>query len=424
MIRTVKNIVTSNLYKLSVAVVLLFSVFFNSQNLFSQGGSNYSIFGVGDIETSTGSAYESLAGTSIAFPTEHAISSLNPAIWSNLTKTRLLMGYKFNQHLVFDEKDNAIYQNNGKISSLSSVFVIDTGRGIAVSFGLNPYSGVNYLIKVPMEVNFEGLKVTGNSIYQGLGGLTMAYLGASAKIIDNFAFGVSGFATFGVIKSSITTSFNDDNFFTVENRSENKFNGYGVRMGVLYEPVRNLNIGLFSEQHLSLKYDSEVIYNSNFNTDTTKTNSNTVALPKCYGIGGSYLTGKFRIGSDIKLYQLKGMDYNSGPETEYTDMMVYSLGVSRIGSASSGADYSDRVTYNFGLGMKQLYYKFQGEQIKDVFVSFGGNFPLIGTSILDVALTFGNRGLSSKNMVNEFYGRLTIDLSIGEIWFRPIKREY
>ncbi|ROL61749.1 hypothetical protein D9V86_04140, partial [Bacteroidetes/Chlorobi group bacterium ChocPot_Mid] len=64
MIRTVKNIVTSNLYKLSVAVVLLFSVFFNSQNLFSQGGSNYSIFGIGDIETSTGSAYESLAGTS------------------------------------------------------------------------------------------------------------------------------------------------------------------------------------------------------------------------------------------------------------------------------------------------------------------------------------------------------------------------
>lgn len=419
-----KHIVTSNSYQMLIRFLLLSFMFFYSENLYSQGGSNYSIFGIGDIETSTGSAYESLGGTSVGFPIEHAISSLNPAIWSNLTKTRLLMGYKFNQHLVIDEKDNAIYQNNGKISSLSSVFVIDTSRGIAVSFGLNPYSGVNYLIKVPLKVDFEGLEVTGNSLYQGQGGLTMAYLGASTRITEDLAIGAAGFATFGVIKSSITTSFNDDNFFTVENRTENKFNGYGLRLGFLYEPMRNLKIGLFSEQHLSLKYDSEVIYNSNFNLDTSKSSLNAVVLPKSYGIGGSYLTGKFRVGADVKLYQLAGMDYNLGPETEYTDMMVYSVGVSRIGSASSGAEYADRVTYNFGVGLKQLYYKFRGEQINDMFLSIGGNFPLIGTSILDVALTFGNRGLSSKNMVNEYYGRLTIDLSIGEIWFRPIKREY
>lgn len=402
----------------------VFILFVSSQLLLSQGGSNYSIFGIGDIETSTGAAYEGLAGTSIAFPTEHSVNTLNPAVWSKLTKTRLLTGYKFNQHFIKDDDGKQLYQNNGKISTISTVFVIDTGMGLALSLGINPFSSVNYLIRVPMEISFEDISVDGNALYQGKGSLTMAYLGASLKLFNGLSVGASGFATFGVIKSSITTTFNDANFFVVENSTENKFSGYGFRFGVLYEPLENLYIGLTTEQHLGLGYDSEQIYNSNFSTDTSRTNSISVGLPNSIGAGFSYLTGKFRFGSDIKLYLLEGMDYNPGPYTKYRNMTVLSAGLSRIGNVSSSADFADKITYNFGIGLKQLYYELKGNQIDDIFVSVGANIPIVGTSILDASLTFGNRGMTSNGMVSEFYGRLSIDLSIGETWFKPLRREY
>ncbi|MFH1051346.1 MAG: hypothetical protein V1779_10520 [bacterium] len=404
--------------------LLIFIFIINTQLLISQGGSNYSIFGLGDIEISPGAAYEGLAGTSIAFPTEHSINSLNPAVWSKLSKTRLLTGYKFNQHFIQDEKDNVLLQNNGKISTLSSVFVIDTGMGLAVSFGINPYSNVNYLIEVPLEVNFEGLEVTGTSLYQGIGGISTGYIGASVEIIDELSVGISGFATFGVIKSSITTAFNDDNFFVVENKTENKFNGYGFRFGLLYEPLRNFYVGLFTEQHANLEFDQEQIYNSSFNTDTTYTNSNAVSSPNAYGAGASYLLGKFRIGADLKLYQLDGINYNPGPDTKYKNMLVYSLGVSRLGNPSSGANFADKITYNFGIGLKQLYYQVKDNQINDIYASFGMNIPVVGTSIIDATITFGNRGMSSSGLVNEYYGRLSIDISIGETWFKPLRSEF
>ncbi len=420
-----KNIKIFIFSKQRVNLALLLLIFiYSTQNLHSQGGSNYSIFGIGDIETSPGAAYEGLAGTSIAFPTEHSINTVNPAVWSKLTKTRLLTGYKFNQHLIQDDNNNLLFQNNGKISTLSSIFVIDTGMGLTFSFGINPFSNVNYLIEVPNEVKFEGLEVTGTSMYEGQGGISLGYIGGSVNIFNGLAIGVSGFTTFGVIKSSITTAFNDDNFFMVENKTENKFSGYGFRLGLLYEPLINLNVGLFTEQHLDLNYDQEQIYNSNFTTDTTYIKLNSVSLPNSFGAGFSYLLGKFRVGADFKLYQFAGINYNPGPSTEYINMNVISAAVSRIGNPSSGADFADKVTYNFGVGMKQLYYKFKGNQINDIFVSLGANIPIVGTSIIDATITIGNRGTSSSGLVNEFYGRLSIDISIGETWFKPINREY
>ena len=425
MIKNKKHIKSRLIIKQIPAFFLAFVILLlNSLHLYSQGGSNYSIFGIGDIETSPGAAYESLAGTSIAFPTEHSINSLNPAIWSKLPKTRLMTGYKFNQHLVQDEKENILFQNNGKISTLSSVFVIDTGMGIAVSLGINPYSGVNYLIESPVSVSFEGIEVTGNSLYQGLGGLSMGYLGASVNVFKNLSVGASAFTTFGIIKSLITTSFNDDNFFQVSTITENKFNGYGMRFGLLYEPINGLNIGLFSEQHFKLQYEQNQIFESSFTSDTVTVKSINVALPNAYGIGLSYLLGKFRIGADIKSYQFENLDYNPGPYTKYSNLMIYSIGFSRLGNKSTGADYIDKITYNLGLGYKQLYYQVKGNQIADMFFSVGANIPIVGTSIIDASITFGNRKMVNDFLVNEFYGRLSVDISIGETWFKPIRREY
>ncbi|MFC2130790.1 hypothetical protein ACFLSQ_05100 [Bacteroidota bacterium] len=410
--------------KNNIKILILLTLLFTAMGLFAQGGSNYSIFGLGDIDVNPGAAYEGLAGTSIAFPMDHSINSLNPALWSHITKTRLMTGYKFNQSFMEDDEDNVLYQNNGKLSGISSIFVIDTSLGVAVSFGINPYSSVNYLISVPVDISYEGLNVTGRTLYEGKGGVSLAYLGGSYNILNNLSVGALAFATFGVINSTVSTSFNDENFFMSLTETENRFKGYGYRLGILYEPVEGFNLGAFTEQHQSFEFEKDLTYASEFQNDTSFVDNLELTLPNAYGAGISYLTGKFRIGADYKIYKLKELNFNQGPNTEFRNLQIFSIGFSRLGSQSLSAHFLDKATYNLGIGYKQLYYKINGQDIDEIYASFGMNIPVVGTSIIDASFTFGSRGTTSNSLVREYYGRLSVDISIGETWFKPFKREY
>lgn len=416
-----KNI---KILKILVFYISLIVIIISPINLLSQGGSNYSIFGIGDIELSSSSAYEGLAGTCLAIPMEHAINPLNPALWSKVTKTRLIAGYKFNQHLTEDVKDNFLYQNNGHISGISAIFAIDTSTGISVALGLSPYSTVNYLISVPLEVSNEGTLVTGKALYQGSGGISTAYFGGSVNILDNLSFGISALANFGVINTNVTTSFNDQNYFTVSTYSINRFKGYGFRTGILYEPISGLNLGLFTELHQKIDLEKEDGYGFAFDYDSSVVNTSSISLPNAFGAGISYLTGKFRFAADYKLYNFKDLDFNKGPNTEFRNLQVFSLGISRLGNQSMGANYLDKVTYNLGLGYTQLYYNIGGKDIDELYGSAGMNFPIVGTSMIDASFTFGSKGIKTDKLIHEYFGRFSLDISIGETWFKPFKREY
>ncbi|MBU3680218.1 MAG: hypothetical protein FGM32_11565, partial [Candidatus Kapabacteria bacterium] len=57
--------------------------------LFSQGGSNYSTVGLGDLRLSSGALYDGMAGTSIAMPNDHGNNTENPALLGISPFTRL-----------------------------------------------------------------------------------------------------------------------------------------------------------------------------------------------------------------------------------------------------------------------------------------------------------------------------------------------
>src|SRR5690606_16287144 len=97
-------------------IALIFFISFNI-TLLAQGGSNYSIFGVGELNHVNGAKYDALGGTSIAFPHKTGINLKNPAMWSENTDTRIQLGYKFNQSLVSNDSQN-LYQNNGGLDGL------------------------------------------------------------------------------------------------------------------------------------------------------------------------------------------------------------------------------------------------------------------------------------------------------------------
>lgn len=176
-----------------IVATLLFTLFTISG--YSQGGANYTIFGIGELNTSGNAAFEGLAGTSIAFPDENAINFRNPAMWSTVSSTRINVGYRFNQSLAYSDLVNS-FQNYGALTGMSTLFMIDTSLGLAASLGIMPYSNINYLIATPIEETINDIYLKGRTIYQGKGGISMIYFGGATNITEYASVGASIFFYF------------------------------------------------------------------------------------------------------------------------------------------------------------------------------------------------------------------------------------
>jgi len=392
--------------------------------VFAQGGSNYSVFGIGDIFSSYNSAYDGLAGTSTAIPSENYINLRNPALWSKVTTTRLQTGYRFNQH-VNSVKNVSLYQNNGKVNDILALLSIDTSLGVSVAFGIFPYSNVNYMIRTPLHVTNEDVTLDGNVESQGSGGITQGFIGLSFNIFKDLAVGATVFGDFGMITTKTTTNFFITNAYPAYTEKNDNLSGYGLRGGLYYSGLKDFSFGAFIENHQKLEVDRQYIYQSAvFQDNVLLYDTFNIKIPNAYGFGASYKTGKFLFGMDISLQDFTGFNYQTGPNNEFKNLLQFSLGISRIGNPSLSAEIWDRTTYNIGFCSKQLYYKVAGQDINEMYGAFGMNIPLVGAAILDVSFNLGKRGTSAKDLMTEYFGRLSIDISIGETWFKPFKREY
>jgi len=402
--------------------ILFFLIIVNTA--YTQGGSNYSILGIGDINYGGNAHYDALGGTSIAFPSITGINLKNPALWSNVTTTRLQAGYKFNQH-INSNNDLTTLQNNGSLSGFSVIFAIDTNIGISASLGIYPYSTINYLTATKINAKILDLPILGTNTYQGKGGISAAYLGLSTKIVNELSVGLTLLSAFGKVEHSRITEYTDDPYlFKYTSKKEDVFSGIGLKGGFLTNPLKNFYLGYFFELMKNLDVESKIIYSSPLIGDTSVSVQENFVLPISQGFGLGFQSGIFQFGLDFSFQNYEDLKYNVNDNTKFTDSWQLNFGVNRIGNQSINAKSLDKVSYKFGLAVKKLYYKIFNNNIYEYSFSTGALIPWSDTFNTDISLTFGTRGINSNGLIREYYGRLNIDLSIGEIWFIPFKREY
>ncbi len=399
----------------------LFFVFvFTSFQLFADGGSNYSIFGIGDINKSSGPSYEALGGTSIAMPMESAINTNNPAMWSFNTTTRFQVGYKFNQYLVSDA-NSSINQNNGRIDGFHILFSIDTALGLSSGLGLFSNSTQNYYISTPMNYSIDSIAASGKTIFQGTGGISNMYLGLAIKPLSFLSVGIQGKAYFGVSDDLVRSIFNENYTFESLSRQNRSFKGGSARLGLSLS-FEDWKLGAYYETSPQMTANNTTTYYSSLNKDTIFTNSNNFAIPSSLGLGLSYLTGKFLIGFDYKAQNFTGFNFKKLNNVEYTNGNNISIGVMRYSSTLAGSPLLDKISYKFGAGYNKLYYKVNGIDITEMYGSLGASIPLPGSGVIDFSLTLGKRGTTSDGLIQELFTKFGICVSIGDVWFKPFKR--
>ena len=407
--------------------IIIFALFVASiAHSFAQGGSNYSIFGIGDIQQSVVARYESLAGTSIAIPSEYAINPRNPALWANVKNTRIQAGYNYNLRHI-EQGLGTMFQSNATVNHILGIFSIDTSLGLSAAFGILPYSSVNYLIKKQERIFNEDFNIYGESTYEGNGGVSQGFLGASVKPLNWLQLGLSINTFFGRLNQNINTIFFDYKNQNQTNRRSTIIRGNSVKAGMTLQPFNNFNIGLFYDKVLNYRNEIEIAFDGSDNyvkNDTSYSQFYEHKLPDTYGVGVSYQMDNYLIGADISMQDFTNFQLNKTDRFVYTNSYSASLGLSRIGQGGFRRNIFDKTTYNFGLGYKQLYYKVFGQDIKEYYASVGFDVPVTPVFWINSAFTFGVRGVNQNNAIKETFFKLNVNLSIGETWFQRFIEEY
>lgn len=404
-------------------LILLFLLFLIiSQKIYSQGGSNFSIYGIGDIMHNSSAVYDALGGCAIAVPKENSINLVNPALWGFLTQTRIRAGYRFNQNLVQTENAH-LWQNNGKVDGIAYALAIDTSKGASIVFGFNTFSTVNYYISKRVEVVIDDYVLHGNNYYQGSGGISQGYLGFSFRPVPFLYLGGSVVTNFGTINTYNRTLVWGNYASSAITEKNDYFTGLGFRTGILAVPVNNLYLGLFYERNNKANVKNYTQYIYELTLDTTFESETKVNLPNSFGIGFSYKIGRTQLTSEYSVRDFSSMEYNLGPRTKLGKESRIAFGLSYIGSKSTFTTYANRITYNLGGYYKELYPRIDGTSINEYAFSFGFEFPIVGSAMFNAGFVFGARVPKINTLPTEYFGRMILEITLGETWFVPFRRE-
>ena len=415
---------------------IFFSLFFTfalliatSLELFSQGGSNYSTFGIGDIIYGQTASSQAMGGTQISVPSNNTINMLNPAMWSLVRTTRVQTGYRFNQNSTVMDGGTNFLQNNGSLNGFYSLFNFDTVKEISAVLLFQPFSSVNYYMSSPASVNKSGVNLQGDKIFRGSGGLSNLTIGLSSKIFDGFYLGGSVAALIGKIDHSTLVSYHNAHTLNYQVNNSDIFLGVNFNIGTMINPIDNFYIGAFYQHQNKSKVESrnEYMYIPTLGvlTDTAVLNNFNASMPSFWGVGVSFIVGGFLLSTDYVVGNFSDLSINKTAQNDdFNNTRKISFGTVKLGNPNQFASLSDRASYKFGAYHEQLYYKVNTHSINEYGLSAGFQFPVSRTAQIDFSLVFGTRGTSNNGLLKENFGRMIIELSIGDIWFRPFRTDF
>ena len=298
--------------------------------------------------------------------------------------------------------------------------------GITIVGGLHPVTAVEYTI---VEQLSDAITGDYEANYDGTGGLSKAFFGASYKTPVGFIIGGSFDYYPGKMEYSSETNFTSSsslNNSKLTTRYKNR--GAGFSAGIITEDLSEL-LGLKTIKEVRLA--ANLSYISKLNTDTAFIKS-TVAIgskiteeatvetkiPMKLGFGLSFLVNdRYLIGVDYLVQPWSKFKFDGRNSSNLRDLMKISAGVEYADRTKKFGSFWEQMIYRCGLSYEQTQYEINNEGINLYSVHGGVSFPISPGNSLDIGLQYGIRGTTSSNLVKENIYKATVTLSFGELWF-------
>lgn len=398
------------------------------------GGSVYSRFGIGDVHFFPSERSAAMGGATIALLGTSSLSTINPATWTQLSRTRYYISALYSG---FSSRDRSAssFQSGAIFNGVTLGVPLSTAHGVVISAGLAPYSIVQYDVVAPMSES--GLEYVLK--YNGQGGLSAAHIGISGTLGEDLHLGTKFNYMFGTLEHSTTQLFSSSQYTSAQLRQTTRLSGSGVSFGVVYSGVGEVlgmgaaevfSIGGVFTTKVPLKVSRENFYEYFYQDgqkktliglDTLDAGEGSLRLPLAAGAGISYLVkDKFVLAGDL-YYQNWSQFAGVGPQAaDYRDSYRLSVGGELLPKRELSADYIERIAYRLGAFYSSRNLRVANKGINEFGFTGGVGLPLFQDTRLNLGIEYSIRGTVSNNLQKDNILRISFTLNGGELWFvRP-----
>lgn len=404
--------------KYSFLVFSLIATISNAQNT-----STYTRYGIGDIFYGYSARTMALSFSGSAMLNTDYVEILNPASWTNLSRTRIEFSFSYDD-LKVSNSTGSQYYGDGIFRGFTFAFPVSEANGIAVAMGIVPYSRINY--EVTENIIDES---TGNYIatYKGLGGLSRIFIGGTYSLPLNFIFGATLDYYFGNITYNSSVEFFNSSTFPSNYELQFAPTGFGTTLGLItpnmaeflnISSISNFRFGLSANILGDLETDTAFVSRSKTIIDSLYFGKTQMVVPTRL-IAGVHITFN-------NVYNF-ALDYFYQPWTDFKLSGINQLNLSDVNKFSLGFEYrpSRVLSMNFleqimlraGVSYEMSQYEFDGYELHQISVSGGFSLPISPENTFDVGLEYAVRGSKENDLLQENFFRIDLGISFGDIWF-------
>ncbi len=394
--------------------------------------SPFSRYGLGELETRELGQSQGMGGTGIGMRSNEHLNNLNPASYSAMDSLSFFMEAGitgFTQ--TFKSFMGKETYNDMDFNYFAMGFPVT--QKVFVSLGLQPYSNAGY--------NFEYTANTALNKAIGTGNLTSVYGGIAIKPIRSLSLGAHATYLFGNLQHTTFVEFIDNPTafkygVQTEIHASDFFFDLGAQYSIKINKSNTLIFGLTFQPQTSISGDYQKtaakgmvyaqdgkLFQSNILIPEASDTSNVKGfdLPDAFGAGVSYnWNNRLVVAADYSTQKWgdAGLMENL---SSVTTSNKFSAGAEFIPDERSQS-YLGMIRYRVGVRYLEDYIKLNNHQVKDLGISFGVGLPLSRTKTsVNVAFEVGKRGTSERSQLEETYGKLKINFTFYEIWFRQRK---
>ncbi len=393
-------------------------------NIFAEGGSGYTRYGIGDLEVSGSARRLAFGGLGAALFDRDNVSPVNPAAWTALNVTRFETGININSIFTKDQNTSSFYSNS-KFAGFNIGVPLQRDYGFSLVAGVNPYSNVK--MKVVNDITTDDFNYTQS--FEGLGGLSKSFIGLSYILPFNISFGASFDYYNGDIEHRHYILFNNDDYADSYFKTVYKYTGIGGSFGMITSdlteyvdlgPIKNFRIGAVLNLVGTLNSDTTYSLTSSYTDKGLSSGKTKTKIPYRLNLGVNFSLSKYSIVLDYLYQPWSNYEVDNKKDLRLQNQNKFVAGVEYKIADNSSAGFWGGFAFRGGLGYEQTQYKVKGKSIDQKSVYAGVSMPIDQISSVDFAFEYGMRGTTELNLLKENFMKFNFSINFGELWFlRP-----
>ena len=401
-----------------IALFLLTSVISWGTTMAQSVSTPYSKMGYGMLNDNVSSIQRSMGGVGYAMKGGRIVNVMNPASYANVDSLTFLWDVGVDlTNLWSEENGNKGYSFGGGLDYLTGHFKVTKGLGAA--FGLVPYSSVGY--------SYGGDIDGGSESRSGNGGFNQLFIGVGYEPVKNLSVGLNFDYLFGSTTNTTLINSVSTSYFTRNMKIRDLNAQVGLQYSIALSKGRDLlTVGAtfqpkksFHGETWGTSIDSQ---DSKVDTIGFTSMKGNYEQPTSIGVGLSYnWNRRLTVEADYTFQKWSTAKYHPIGGFESQDMKFDDRWKAAVGmqyTPNRRGSYVGAMSFRAGLFYNHDYLNYSGNNVRDYGASIGVGLPApSGKTTVNLGFEWKHRESSPTKLITENYFNITLGVNFNELWF-------